>query len=254
MPFIAAPVAIWVAGAATAVGVTAATAATVGALAGAIAVGVVSGAVIGAAGAAITGGNILEGALKGAVIGGVSAGVFSGLGMATGFASTGQQLGAMGVNQTATGMLDVGASLGAGATTGAVEAGTGALEATGAGAVEAGTGAIATPAAERTLASKIFLDSSGSLSDTSGRVIASGIEGAAKAMLTEAPDDAPVESQSEYLAQVQAMNASGDFQKRVANIKVPTHWQNYTKIPPTPVNPSIAPSIATPQGGSYAPA
>lgn len=262
MPFIAAPVAIWVAGAATAAGFVG-SAATIGAIAGAVASGVVAGAVIGAAGAAIQGGDILDGAIKGAVIGGVSAGVFSGLGMATGFATTTEQLGAMGVNQTATGMLDVGAGVG----TGVTEASTGALE-TGAGAVEAGTGAIADPvaaqpaaqpAAERTLMSKIFLDSSGSLSDTSGRVLASGIEGAAKAMLTEAPDETPVESQSEYLAQVQAMNASGDFQRRVANIKVPTSWQKYTKVPPTPVNPSIKPAttttpVTTPQGGTYAPA
>lgn len=257
MPFIAAPVAIWVAGAATAVGVTAATAATIGAVAGAVAVGVVSGAVVGAAGAAITGGNILDGAIKGAVIGGISAGVFSGLGMATGLASSSSQLSSMGVNSTATGMLGStgsGAGVAAAGLTGP-EAGLvpSALETP--AAIEAGTGAIAAPTvaqsaapvAKRSFMNKMLMDSSGGLSDAAGKVISSGVEGAATALLTDTPE---VESQSEYLKAVQSMNASGKFQDQVANIQIPDHWKKYTQIPATPVNPTLNTSVVP--GGAYA--
>ncbi len=269
MAFIAAPVAIWAAGAATAVGVSAAAAATVGALAGAIAVGVVSGAVIGAAGALITGGNILDGALKGALIGGVSAGVFSGLGMATGLASSSSQLASMGVNPTATGMLpDVGVSA-SGAAAGSQAPSQAPLDVPPEASLTAPPDATITtppeaqfidphdaqlaapskaPVAERSLANKLFFNKEGSLSDASGKIIAGGVEGAATALLTEAPE--PVESQSEYLAKVQDMNVSGDFAVRTANINIPDHWKKYTQNSAPPMNPAINPQVAP--GGAYA--
>lgn len=271
MAFIAVPVATWAAGAATAAGgAIAAASASIGAIAGAVAVGVVSGAVIGAATAAISGGDILTGALKGAVIGGISGGVMSGLSMAAGISSGASQMASMGLSPTG---APISASAGVGSTGLAAPALTGpeaglvpsGLETASAG-IEAGTGAIASPQAvqtpqvaastniatkapaERGFFDKMFFDKDGSLSAGTGKIISSGIEGAAKAILTD--DDKP-ETQSEYLQNVQNMNVSGDFESRVANIKVPDFWSKYTKAPTANLNQTQNASL-TSQGGSYA--
>lgn len=273
MAFIAAPVAAWAIGAGAS--------AAVGALAGAIAVGVVTGAVMGAAMAVITGQNILEGALKGALIGGISGGVMSGLGMAAGFSSSTSQLASMGLSPTGAALSPAaGVGSGVGSTIGAsgeaiaspmVQGGTGAIDvATASPAfMQAGgvsnvvTGAEAgllpkTQSAERGFFDKLLFDNSGNLNAGAGKVLSSGVEGAAKALLTD--DDKP-ESQSEYIRQVQAMNVAGDFQSRTANIKIPDSWKQYNKIQGPNLNPGTSAKLtpiqinaltAQQQGGAYA--
>ncbi|MCP4607755.1 MAG: hypothetical protein GY845_03420 [Planctomycetes bacterium] len=270
MAFIAAPVAAWAIGAGAS--------ATVGAIAGAVAVGVVSGAVIGAATALVSGGNILEGALKGAVFGGISGGVMSGLSMAVGFSSAGSQLASVGLSPT-------GAALTPGAVAGGVAPATTGLPTSAVhdswsgaiaspagggtpGMVTGGGGSIATPGAEaiksvgtvapteRGFFDKLLFDKAGDLNPGAGKIIAGGIEGVAKGLLS---DDEKPESQSEYLAKVQAMNVSGEFQGRVANIQIPDYWKRYSKagaqkVPTQNISPQVTvPQITAPQpGGAYA--
>lgn len=271
MAFIAAPVAAWAMG----LGASAA----VGAIAGAVAVGVVTGAVIGAATAVITGGNILQGALKGAIFGGISGGVMSGLGMALGFSSATSQLASIGLSPTGA-ALAPGAAVGA--TTGLAapmltgpEAGLVPSGIAAPGAIEAGTGAIATAGANtanvagatttgtsttgRGFFDKLMFDNAGDLNPGVGKVISEGISGTAKALLTD--DDKP-ETQSEYLQNVQALNVSGDFQARTANIKIPDYWKRYGQTPGQKLNQSTQAQIAPQQvraltaqqqqGGAYA--
>lgn len=274
MAFIAAPVAAWAIGAGAS--------AAVGALAGAVAVGVVSGAVIGAATAALTGGNILDGALKGAVVGGITAGVFSGLGMATGFSSAGSQLTGMGLSPTGTALTPTaGVSAAPGAVTGmatptttltgpeaGLMQGTGSIPTSGVpvtpgistttAAQSVPTGNVPVPA-KRGFFDRMLFDKEGSLSTGAGKVISGGVEGIAKGLATDTPEP---ESQSEYLASVQARNVAGDFQARTANIKIPAYWQRYNKANRLPLDQSTNAQL-TPQqlaalnaqqqqGGAYA--
>ena len=269
MAFIAAPVAAW------AIGLGAS--ATVGALAGAVAVGVVSGAVMGAATALVTGGNILEGALRGAVIGGISAGVMSGLGMASNITSLSaeSQLASYGLNPAGE-ALTATTSVAPSATTGLAKPGLGAEIKAGTGVrsiaksnvvnsklaagatKELAAGATKELAVDSTVKrgffDKLLLDKEGSLSSGAGKIISGGVEGVATAMATEDPTEP--ESQSEYLQNVQSMNVAGDFQSRVANIKIPDYWNQYKKAPTQNLQQSASPQgvALTPQqqGVSYA--
>lgn len=245
MAFIAAPVAAWAIGAGAS--------AAAGAILGAVAVGVVSGAVIGAATAAISGGDILEGALKGAVFGGISGGVMSGLGIAMGFSSATSQLANMGLSATGTALPATGAS--AALTTSALtgpEAGLvpSTLASPTVGGAGYGAGltapqeavAVTTPVNstvsavtptpdDRGFFNKLMFDKEGALNSGVGKVIAGGVESAAKALLA---DDEETETQSEYLQKVQSMNVVGEFQARTANIQIPTSWQNYNRVSVAP--------------------
>ena len=243
MPMIAVPIAAWAAAAGAAVtsgfaAVTGVIGAALGggALASAVAVGVVSGAVIGAATAAITGENILKGALKGAVIGGVTAGVFHGFSsLAKGAAGSASGAG----TKTSVGMFNE-ASAGsaselASSTNLASDVMSGAeanllYEAAPAsyspGAAGVGSTAIKTipKSPTRGFFNKLLLDKEGALTDGAGKILSGGVEGIAKAALMKEP-----ESQSEYLQKVQELNVSGDFQSRVANIKIPDFWRQYSQ-------------------------
>ena len=218
-----------VAAGATAIG-AGAIAGAAGALAGAIVTGACYGAIIGAATAALSGENILKGALKGAVIGGISGGVFSGLGMLSGISSSTSQMASMGLDASGAALpTSTSTSLAAPAATGP-EAGLTPRALETGGQVEAGTGLVSQsttaptptpdPAADRSFVDKMLFDKEGSLNAGAGKVLAGGVEGVAKGLMAEEP-----ETQADYLRTVQAMNVSGDFKSRVANIKIPDYWK-----------------------------
>lgn len=229
---IAAPVAAWAMGAATAVGITGTAVATIGAVAGAVAVGVVTGAVMGAASAAITGGNILTGALKGAVIGGVSAGVMSGLGIATGFASATDQLGSFGLAADGTALqsaaVDAGTNLSAGVQTENLSQGMDSMA--GAQSAQANSPGMLAQAATPEATGGMF----GNMSDKTVEVISGGVEGAmngvgqmgAAKMEADSAEELQ-EWKTQQAAIDKASNQPGEFDAQVANISVPEWWNNY---------------------------
>lgn len=216
---IGAPVAVWAGGVATAAGASLATAGAVAAIAANIAVGVVTGALIGAATAAISGQDIFKGALKGAVIGGISAGVMSGLGMATGLSSAQSQLAKFGLEQTA---------------------GTGAVVESASVASVASPSASVTPSVSGAgaegfaISPNVTPPAGASFSDSTAKVLAGVGEGAASAYGQIEAGEAEAESSKE-LAEFEAeqarinkaSNIAGEFQERVANIKVPDWWSKY---------------------------
>lgn len=227
---------------AAAVGVSAATAATVTAAVTAVAtnvvIGAAVGAVIGGATAAITGGNILDGALKGAAIGGVTAGVVSGLSMATGYASSAEQMAGLGLSDTGAALPEVATSPGA-----LVQGGTGNIDIPStvtADTLNGGTGAlkdvapnIASNAGEETAKKGILSRISDSALSDEG--IGGILEGGGKALGQVAA--AKLESENtmelaEYEAQQEALDQSqeDDFTARTAKIEVPEWWNKYSNI------------------------
>ena len=234
-------------------GATAGVAVGVGATIGsAIAVGVVTGAVIGAATALVTGGNVFEGALRGALIGGVTAGVLSSIGAAAD-AAAGIATGQAATNASTTAALQ-GPNAALFSST-AAPASVTASNAAAAGTISTATpgyssGSLAIPngttssggipnppAPPRSTLNKLVFDKEGAINDSFGMIASGVVSGGAQALLTETPE-AP-ESQSEYLTQMQALNVSGDFNTRVANIKIPDAW---TRISPATVSQAQAPT------------
>ena len=210
MPMVAAPVAAWA--------MAAGASATVGAVAGAVAVGVVSGAVVGAATAAIKGDNIFKGALKGAAYGGITAGVVSGLGIATGFMSAGSQLGAMGVE-------------GYGATAAGVESVSPVADVAKSGILSSNVPVSASPQAISSTAQTVpGAVAKPFMSDSTAKIVAGIGEGAAKGLGSMAASESEAESErelAEWQAQQKKLNMPGEFQARIAKIKVPEFWNRY---------------------------
>lgn len=204
MAFIAAPVAAWALGAGAS--------ATVAAVAGSVAVGIVSGAVIGAASAAISGGDIFKGALKGAVVGGISGGILSGAGIVSGVASAETQLANYGVEGYGAANAGVSAP-----TTGAEVAAPGANE---------GILSSSQPVAQEAVKK--------GLSDETIKVIAGVGQGAAQGLGEVGAAKTEAESQKQLAEWEQeqerlnvAANVPGEFEAKVANIKIPEWWNTY---------------------------
>lgn len=216
MPVIAAPVATWVAGAATALGATAATAATIGAVAGSVAVGIVSGAVVGAASAAISGGDIFEGALKGAAVGGIGSGVLSAAGIATGISPAKSQLAKFGLKQGSEGLLaaqtpELTESVVAGASDEVLKKAPSELGAT---VAKEGSKGILTPETSKILAGV-------------GQGMAQAY-GEQKAAEEKAKSERELEEfKQAKISERIAANVPGDFQAKTAIIKLPEHWKRY---------------------------
>ncbi len=201
----------------------------------AIVTGIVYGAVIGAATAVITGEDIFEGALKGAAFGGISGGIVGALGSAGAAGASGS---ASVITGPEAGLVPRALESGLGAAAGTtanitIPEANALYEAAPPGyspaSVSSGSGAGAggsltenLPSAERSFMDKLLFTKEGSLTDSAGKMISSGVEGAAKSMLSEEP-----ESQSEYLEKIQNLNVAGDFQARTANIKIPDFWARY---------------------------
>ena len=240
MPIIGSAIAAVVSFGATA-GVAVGVGATIGS---AIAVGVVTGAVIGAATALVTGGNVFEGALRGALIGGVTAGVLSSIGAAAD-AAAGIATGQAATNASTTAALQ-GPNAALFSST-ATPASVTASNAAAAGTISTATpgyssGSLAIPNPNptpppRSTLNKLVFDKSGAINDSFGTLASEVVKSGAQALLTETPK-AP-ESRSDYLTQMQALNVSGDFNARVANIKIPDAW---TRISPATVSQAQAPT------------
>ncbi|MDI6789394.1 MAG: hypothetical protein QME44_01705 [Thermodesulfobacteriota bacterium] len=234
MGFIAAPVAAWALGAATAAGATVATATVISAVAATVAVGAVTGAVIGAATAVISGGNILKGALKGALIGGITAGVVSGAGILTGLAPATSQLASMGVPGYTAG---TGAGAGAppptaGLKTISTAAGADYTPAL-AGSNEMITGQRQIVGGAKPAASVPVTPASAAsgMSDATARIYAGigqgAMEGIGKVGAAKLGAGAAQELE-EYKREMErqkiAENQSGEFDARVGNITIPEDW------------------------------
>ncbi len=233
MGFIAAPVAAWALGAATAAGATLATATAISAVASVVAVGAVTGAIIGAATAIISGGNVLKGALKGALIGGISAGVISGAGILTGLYTPASQLANLGVPG-----YRVGTAAGAGVAPPAAGMKTVSTMAGAdftpelAGSVGRITGQQipggAPPAAS---ASGIPMPTPPGMSDATARIYAGIGEGAMKGLGEAGAASSKAEAAQELEEYKQEMerqgiaaNQPGEFNARVSNITLPEDW------------------------------